>query len=180
MSSYLLPALGFPMNGTRVLLSWTFLLVLCKAKFPAQLIMTGKPETMEEMPADIQANIMNTRSLSKGLRFRWFGDKACRQYIKDHYDKELVEMYDSQLEGMYRGDICRTAVIYNEGGFYLDVDVEMAVPITSIVDKDTTFASAFSINGDIFNAVLAAEPRSEIMAENLEEIRRWWRGECKQ
>merc|ERR1719440_1229631 len=175
MSSYLLPALGFPMNGTRVLLSWTFLLVLCKAKFPAQLIMTGKPETMEEMPDDVKANIMNTRALSSDLSFRWFGDKACRQYIKDHYDKELVEMFDSQIEGMYRGDLCRSAVLYNEGGFYLDVDVEMAVPISSIVEKDTTFASCFDKGGDILNAIIAAEPKSEVFAENLKEIRRWKR-----
>merc|ERR1719440_1187845 len=122
-------------------------------------------------------NILNTQSLSGQLKFRWFGGEACRQYIKDHYDEELVEMFDSQLGGMYRGDICRSAVLYNEGGFYLDVDVEMTVPMTSLVDQDTTFASAFSVNGDIFNAILAAEPKSEILAENLKEIRRWRRGE---
>merc|ERR1719440_1546750 len=123
-------------------------------------------------------NILNTQALSGQLRFRWFGDKACRQYIKDHYDQELVTMFDTQKEGYYRGDICRSAVLYNEGGFYLDVDVEMAVPITSVVDKDTTFASAFSFYGEssphaVLNAILAAEPKSEVLAENLKEIRRW-------
>merc|ERR1719440_732361 len=169
----------FPIKGIPFLLPWTFLPMLCHAELPAQLIMTGKPETVEEMPGDVSANIRNTQRLSGHLSFRWFGDKACRQYIKDHYDEELVDMFDSQ-KGMYRGDICRSAVLYNEGGFYLDADLEMAVPITSIVDKDTTFASAYSDNGDIFNAIIAAEPKSEVLAENLQEIRRWNRGESKQ
>merc|ERR1719487_1968232 len=126
---------------------------------------------MEEMPDGVIENIRNTQALSRGLKLRWFGDKACRQYIKDHYDDELLEMFDSQEEGMYRGDICRAAVMYNEGGFYLDVDVQMNVSLASIVDKDTTFASAFSLGGDIFNAIMASEPKSEIMAENLNEIK---------
>merc|ERR1719491_2008587 len=114
------------------------------------------------------------------VRARWFGDQACRDYILANYDEELLGFFDHTHPGYYRGDICRAAVLYREGGFYTDVDVELRVPLTELVDENTTFMSAYSVNGDIFNGLLAAVPNSEGMGETLQEIRRWFRGETEQ
>jgi len=167
-------------------------------KIPRHLILTGKPDSLAKMGADVRANVDNNLLLSAPSYFskvvgsllsddggepvkpRWFGDKACREYIATHYDEELLGFFDHAGMGAYRGDICRAAVLYKEGGFYTDVDVELAVPLTELVDADTTFMSAYSVNGDIFNGLLAVEPKSEVLGETLQEIRRWFRGESEQ
>merc|ERR1719399_1287987 len=84
-------------------------------------------------------------------------------------------MFEGAHPGYYRGDICRAAILYQEGGFYTDVDVELAVPLFQLVDENTTFMSALSINGDIFNGLIATVPKSEILGETLNEIREWYR-----
>lgn len=161
-------------------------------RIPNQLILTGKPDTLEEMDADVLANVLNTIQLSGRsifsvgenqalpVRPRWFGDRACHSYISDHYDAELLGFFQRASPGYYRGDICRAAVLYREGGFYTDVDVELAVPLPQLVDENTTFMSAYSVNGDIFNGLIATVPNSGIMAETLQEIRRWYRNESQQ
>lgn len=148
---------------------------------PNQLIMMGKPESLAEMPEDVRKNAQHTLSLNDpSMKFQWFGDKSCQKYIKDHYDKELLHMFDTTTTGAYRADICRAAVLYREGGFYLDVDVQMAMPVFNMVDDNATFASAYAKeNGDIFNAVIAAAPKSEILGETIKEMRKWYRGEAE-
>jgi hypothetical protein len=142
------------------------------------------------MPTDIQSNVLSNIQLSaiaipkrdqrSDIKLRWFGDDSCHNYISEHYDEELTKLFDSAHPGYYRGDICRAAILYNEGGFYTDVDVELAVPLVQLVDDDTTFMSAFSVNGDIFNGLLAVEPKSVIMYHTLQEIRSWYRNPEKQ
>jgi hypothetical protein len=146
--------------------------------------MTGKPDSLEEMPEAIQNNVHKTLALNskspQPLTLRWFGDTACRKYIKQNYDDELLGFFDHAKVGAYRSDICRAAVLYKEGGFYLDVDLEMAVPVSDLADQTTTFASAFTKeNNDVFNAVIVTVPRSEIMEETLKQIRKWFRSKTE-
>lgn len=142
---------------------------------PKQLIMTGKPDTLAEMPEDVKKNVANNlRLISQDVKFRWFGDRACHQYIKDHYDADLLHLFDTAYPGYYKGDICRAAILYQEGGFYLDVDLQLSVSLASLVDLNTTFASAYSINGDIFNAMIATVPKSNILRHTLNEMRKWY------
>jgi len=151
---------------------------------PDQLIMTGKQGTYEEMPNEVRTNILKMLSLENEARkpkgqspmhLRWFGDDSCRQYLKDHFDEELSKIFDEAAPGYYRADICRTAVLAREGGFYLDVDVELNQPITNLVDEKTTFMSAYSMHGDILNALLAAVPESPVMLKALDEMRNWYK-----
>merc|ERR1719487_804090 len=121
-----------------------------------------------DMSAAIKKNVQNDLQLSfpdflpktavellelsgvEALQPRWLGDKACHDYIITHYDEELAGFFDRAHPGNYRGDICRAAVLYREGGFYADVDVELKVPLTELVDAETTFMSVYSEHGDIF------------------------------
>jgi hypothetical protein len=158
-------------------------------QIPRQVIFTGKPDKLHDMSSEIQLNVQKTAGWHSHaydtdanysrLRPRWFGDATCHNYIEKHYDAELLRFFDTATPGSYRGDICRAAILYREGGFYADVDVQMAVPLEDIVDENTTFASVHSINGDIFNGLLAVVPKSDIMAEHLKEIRKWYRNESE-
>lgn len=153
------------------------------SKIPNQLIMTGKPDKVDDMPLEVRGNIMNLIALesrareSKGhppIRLRWLGDTACHRYLEDHFDKDLAALFDSATPGYYKGDICRTVVLLREGGFYMDVDMELQEPLMNLVDEKTTFMSAYSVSGDILNALIAVVPGSPVMQKALEEIRKWY------
>jgi len=161
-------------------------------KIPRQLILTGKQDRFEDMDSVIRSNVLDLISLSNdaadlqsfsmdsagistlSLRPRWFGNTQCRNYIEEHYDEKFLHMFDNAGPGFYKGDICRACILYQEGGFYIDVDVQLTVPLLQLVDEDTTFMSAYSINGDIFNGIIAAVPKSEILRETLQEITEWY------
>lgn len=150
------------------------------SKIPMQLILTGKWPSLSEAPRDVLRNMNHTLSLNPELSVRWFGDATCREYIQQHFDAELLQMFVTEKRGSFRGDLCRTAVLTREGGFYTDLDIEWKVPLRSIVSESTTFMSSFGNDGEVLNAMLAAEKGSAVMSAALEELRKWYRSGPRQ
>jgi len=143
---------------------------------PQQLVLTGMPGRIDELPASIRANLEHTINMSPGLTVRYLGDLDCGTYLRENYDKEISEIYQHEARGRYRGDLCRAAVLTREGGFYTDLDVQLRVPIHALIDSSTTFMSAYTADNAIFNALVAAAPGCPIMNRTLEEIKSWQRG----
>lgn len=146
-----------------------------ESKIPAKLIFTGKWNTLLEAPQEVLMNLKNTLALNPEMQVYYLGDAACRTYIQEHFDKELLQMFVKEKRGSFRGDICRTSVLAREGGFYTDLDMEWKVPLHSVVGESTSFMSAFGGRGEVLNALMAVEPGSALMSATLEQLRLWYR-----
>lgn len=134
---------------------------------------------MDDLPAEVTKNLKYTRSRSPGLTVRYFSDAACRVYVKDNFGDDFARIYDSEAHGSFRGDICRTALLLREGGFYMDLDFQLHVPLQTLVDENTTMMSVISgTQGSpvILNALIAVKPNSLIMHETLARIKEWYDG----
>merc|ERR1719291_447633 len=138
--------------------------------------MTAKHGSLEEMPAAVQENVRRTLALNPEMRTRWLGDEARGDFIRANYGSGLLSAFLGERRGSFRGDICRSAVLALEGGFYVDLDVQMRVPFSQLVDNATTFMAALSMDGAVLNALLAAEPGSEVMRAVLTAIEDWYGG----
>jgi len=143
---------------------------------PRQLILTGPGSFLHDLPLEIQRNVEEIIATNPGLNVQWFSDADCYSYISYYYDSELAGMFRREFRGSFRGDICRAAVLYREGGFYLDLDVELLVPLATMIGVSTTFLSAFTADGALLNAIMACTPYSEVLHETLVELRKWYRG----
>ena len=92
--------------------------------------------------------------------YHYFDDYDQREYIKEHFDKNVLEAYDSLVPGAYRSDLWRACVIYREGGIYIDVKLFPVISIDSIIDSDTDFLFVNDVvDGRISNAFFAASPK---------------------
>jgi len=140
--------------------------------------MTAKQASLDQMPQAVQDNVKQMLANSPGVRLRWLSDADCAAYIQQHYDAELSNMFRGEPRGSFRGDICRAAVLTKEGGFYLDLDVQLKVPINKLADENTTFASSFAEDLTVLNAVIAAAPGNPVLLETLNQIRKWYKNEA--
>eukprot|EP00408_Alexandrium_pacificum_P019544 CAMPEP_0171192008 /NCGR_PEP_ID=MMETSP0790-20130122/19653_1 /TAXON_ID=2925 /ORGANISM="Alexandrium catenella, Strain OF101" /LENGTH=302 /DNA_ID=CAMNT_0011657163 /DNA_START=40 /DNA_END=948 /DNA_ORIENTATION=+ len=140
--------------------------------------MTSKQASPAHLVPAVKANLEKNLQMESGLELRWLDDSMCLDYLKEHFGAKFAQRLENEPRGSYRGDLCRAAVLFREGGFYIDLDVQLKVPLTRLVDSNTTFMTAFTVDGAVLNAVVAAEPRNEIMAETLRELRRWYDGDA--
>lgn len=149
-------------------------------KVPMQLVLTSKREGGKELPAGVRSNIIHTLAMDPQIRVRWLDDDSCVAYLEKHFQSSYADMLRKEKRGSFRGDICRAAVLYREGGFYTDLDLELRVPLTKVIDTTTTFMSCFTADNAILNAIVAAAPRNPVMKETLKELRKWYNGEALQ
>lgn len=73
-------------------------------------------------------------------------------------------------------------MLFQEGGFYMDLDVELSFPLHELVDESTTFMSVYESPDDdptsgVLNALLAVAPGSTVMKHALHHIAMWYREE---
>ena len=50
-----------------------------------------------------------------------YDDISCRTFIKDNYDKTVLDAYDQLVPGAYKADLWRYCILYKTGGIYLDI-----------------------------------------------------------
>lgn len=145
-----------------------------RGRIPRQLILTGKYGSSKEWPHDVRTNMKKTLAQNPDLKVRWFNDVDCANYLEAHPELGLNQAFELERRGSYRGDICRTAVLAREGGFYQDLDVELQVPFGTLVDDSTSFMSVYSESGGILNALFATEANGSVVRHTLEELKRWY------
>jgi hypothetical protein len=157
-----------------------------KAAIPNQLILTGATESIDEINPQLRNGIDKVLSNNPWLKLRYLGDGACSRYVREHF-KYLADDYDNEPRGEFRGDICRTVVLFHEGGYYMDLDLDLRTPLSELVDNQTSFVSAFSMTnavarqrmygGSMLNALMISVPNSKILASTLYHMISWYRGD---
>jgi len=145
-------------------------------QIPWQVIMTGKEETIDALPDHLKKNVKRTQALNPDMTFRYLSDVDCRKYVRRHFDDALADIYINEKAPQFRGDICRAAVLLNEGGFYADLDLQPTVPFQELVDESTKFMSVFTEDGAILNALMATVPKSPILNNTIREFHDWYKG----
>jgi hypothetical protein len=144
-------------------------------KIPNQVILTGSQEIWDVF--NTRRDLLAGLGISPDMRVRYFNNNACRAYLLKHYTRDMAIYFDQEENGSYKGDICRTAVLANEGGFYIDLDMQLRTPLKGLVDDATTFMTAKSATSGCLNAIMAAVPKSPVMLRTMEHIRLWYTGE---
>lgn len=166
-----------------------------KGRIPLQLVITGRNKTFEDNHPAIREHIQKVVADVPGMKLRYIGDWECASYVREFYPW-LSRAYMREPRGARRGDICRTVVLLIEGGFYMDMDVEPAVPLNQLIDKSTTFMSVLedpynecnrtlvhhykgynkTSEAGILNALIATEPLSEVLGHALIEMEKSYHG----
>ena len=134
-------------------------------------------------PPHFEANIRHTIDAYRTLwgepdaPVRFLDDDACRAVI-ERVEPKLVPHFDKETQGMYKADVCRVAALYEEGGYYFDVDIAVIEPLA--LDADVGFATAFEPQKtNFFQAFIAAAPRHPILTEALRIMLAYYEGTHK-
>lgn len=74
----------------------------------------------KKIPKCIKESVSIIQKQNKNLNFYFFNDKMCKEFIKKHFDKEVLNAYNTLIPGAYKADLWRYCVMYIKGGIYLD------------------------------------------------------------
>ena len=96
-------------------------------------------------------------------------DDDCRTLLQ-RVEPELLVHFNKEKQGMFKADICRVAALFEYGGYYFDVDIQVVKPVrlAESVGFSTVFGHVFHPKRvGFFQAFLAAAPGHPILKEAL-------------
>ena len=125
----------------------------------------------------IKNNIAKISKMNPEFEIKYFSDDECYHYIKQ-YNDELANYFQSESHGAFKADIFRLVVLYFDGGYYLDVDLDMKLSIDQFINNRTLFTTVVSNNNkEIFQAFLGSIPKHPIIGINIQLMLDYYRGD---
>jgi mannosyltransferase OCH1-like enzyme len=159
-----------------------------KGTIPHRLLFTYSYNILEtKEPSVYCKNVQNT---IQQYRQAWkepnapvvfLDDVECLALIKQ-YEPRLVRPYQQEMYGAYKGDMCRTVALYQTGGYYFDVDIQVLKPLIpekrnqTITTFITSWAVGWAVRGgsnggpSFFQAVLCVTPKNPIIAATIQSM----------
>ena len=153
-------------------------------RIPRTLLITLiKSESVDAMGEPHSGNVNHNIVTNEDLRTFYFDKDACFSLLMRQGHPRLSGLVKSYRKGdddSFASGICRAAYLYEWGGFYLDNDVEVLLPLTELVDAHISFMSVWSsrkgsgphptfTSKEITNNFMGVEPKSPIFANVLHE-----------
>ena len=87
----------------------------------------------------------NILSINSGYKYLFFDEKLCYEYIKNNFSSEILNTFINIKNLAHKCDLFRYCLLYNEGGVYIDYDLQLFVSIDEIIN--------LSNNSDLITAL---------------------------
>jgi mannosyltransferase OCH1-like enzyme len=127
-------------------------------------------------PPQFYDNILNTTQKyiqgwkDPNAKIVFLDDAGCRRVIAKA-EPRLLDHFDNERKGAYKGDICRIAALVDTGGYYFDIDIKVIEPL--LLGDDIAFSSVREdLNKrkkafNFFQAFLASAPNHPVLRETI-------------
>jgi mannosyltransferase OCH1-like enzyme len=134
---------------------------------PLNIFQTMKSDTLSE-------GMYNARKtwiyMNPEYNYHYYTDEDARNFIKNNFDRGVLEAYDKLVPGAYKADLWRYCILYIKGGVYIDIPTLCKVPLREIIPKDVDFVSARDYwPFGVYNCFMASTPKHPFLKKAIEE-----------
>jgi len=78
----------------------------------------------KDLPPMMRETVENLKKGHPRFEHYLFDDNDCREFIKNNFDKDVLDAYDNLIPGAYKADLWRCCVLYIHGGIYMDIKLK--------------------------------------------------------
>ena len=122
-----------------------------------------------EPPAAIAGLMAEARDLNPGYTHRIFDQRAAAAYLREKGEVQALRGFQLARNPAGKADILRLAVLYHEGGIYIDADDRCVSGLDALVDHHLRFMGVQEQYMSLGNNFLAATPGDPILRAALDE-----------
>jgi hypothetical protein len=94
---------------------------------------------MPVLPDGIKNAIETFYRKNPDYKVKLYSGNACVEYIKQHFDEEVLNAYNTLKPYAYKCDLMRHLILYNEGGWYSDMRQICLAPIDKLNDLNKEY-----------------------------------------
>ena len=124
----------------------------------------------KDLPPKMKERVEELKATNPRFEHYLFDDNDCREFIKQHFDSNVLDAYDRLIPGAYKADLWRYCILYKYGGIYMDIKY---YPINGFklfnLLKKEHWVLDNGGNG-IYNALMICKPNNEILLKAINQI----------
>jgi mannosyltransferase OCH1-like enzyme len=99
-----------------------------------------------------------------------YDDDDCREFIKNNFDENVLNAYNSLVPGAYKADLWRCCVLYINGGVYIDIKYNCVNGFKFISLTEKEYFVRDRPEDCVYNALIVALPKNEILLKCINQI----------
>ena len=104
----------------------------------------------------------------------FYNDQMCLDFVKEHFDEDVVQAYQALRPGAARADLWRYCVLYVHGGVYVDADCICLQPLDHWLPSETDLVVVIDREIQpclsLFQAFLACTPKHPLMRRAVDAV----------
>ena len=131
----------------------------------------------KELSGKMLQVVKQVKILNPEYDYYLYDDDDCRKFLLDNFGVNYANAFDVLIPGAFKCDFWRYAMLYVNGGVYLDIDMVPLVPFREMLDDDDEFVSIVGMEQwfhqlkplpGIFQSFIACKPKHPILLYTLE------------
>jgi len=115
----------------------------------------------------IKNGILKLKELNPDYEFRIYDDADIEEYLKAQLNPRDYELI-RRRRIVEKTDLWRLLVLYNEGGFYQDIDRLCNIPLSSIIKPETKCLLPMYLDADFSQDIMCSCPKNIIYKTAIE------------
>ena len=138
-----------------------------KTEIPLNIFQTWHTK---DLPPLMNQTVEYIKSLNPAFTYRLFDDIECYNFIKNNFDKVILDAFDKLIPGAYKADLWRYCVLYKLGGIYLDIKYK---PVNDFKFINLAEKEHWVLDCDkkgIYNALMVCKPANNILLQAINQI----------
>jgi len=124
----------------------------------------------KDLPPLMQENYNFLVESNPKITFHLYDEEDCRQFIKDNFEQEVLDAYNSLLPCSYKSDLWRFCVLYINGGIYMDIKYRCVNGFKFIALTEEEHFVRDRPERCIYTALIVTLPKNEIMRKCIYQI----------
>ena len=122
-----------------------------------------------DLPPNMKENVELLKRQNPEFNVRLFDQTMSREFIKEHFNADVVYAYDKLKPAAYKADLWRLCVLYIYGGIYLDIKYRCVngFKLLYLTDKECW---AKDTNGGVYNAIIILKKNNNICKKAIDKI----------
>lgn len=138
-------------------------------KIPKYVFQTWKQKTLSE---EMKNNLLKLRDRHKDYTFFLYDDEMCIDFLKKHYNKDVLDAFNSLIPGPFKADLWRYCVLYKYGGVYMDIKLNCinGFNLNTVIHEECYPKDIIHKQYGIWQGFLICKPNNMILKKCIECI----------
>ncbi len=124
----------------------------------------------KDLPPKMKENYDLLVESNPELTHHLFDEDDCREFIKNNFDTDVLDAYNSLIPCSYKSDLWRFCVLYKNGGIYMDIKYKCVNGFKLIALTEEEFFVRDRPKHMTYTALICVKPNNPIMLKCINKI----------